>query len=363
MDQALQNLLELSRDPMLALEDGKISMMNAAAMAAFPDRRIGDKASGFLPELIMSDTAESFYSTVVLRGVSYAVSALRREGVLYLSLAAEKAGAALRGCLSDSMMSGMLSALFNIGLSADRLRAAAAAAGAKEQDYLHTLYHNYYVLNRRLGNLNALCSLREGSMGLSLRSADLVKLCGELVSSVNLLLGAQCARVEFDTELESLPASVDAPKVERLLLNLLSNSLEHTPPEGLVRLRLIKRGGSALLTVSDNGCGIPPAQLNSVFHSFVNRLDGKTLSQGSGGGIGLALCSVIAEKHGGTLLLESREGEGTTVQVMLPLSQPGAEALRGDASDHDHANGGMTLLLTELSELLRSADLAPFLPD
>ena len=198
-------------------------------------------------------------------------------------------------------------------------------------------------------------------MGIVLRHTDLVKLCGDLVSSVTLLLGGHCAPVEFVTELESLPAALDTPKVERLLLNLLTNSLQHTPRDGLVRLRLGKSGGSALLTVSDNGCGIPPAQLNNVFRSFVSRLDGETLSQECGGGVGLALCSVIAEKHGGTLVLESRKDEGTTVRVQLPLSPPGAGELRSDMPEY--TNGGMTMLLTELSELLRSADITPALPD
>ena len=358
MDQALQNLLELSRDPMLALTNGKISMMNAAARTAFPGRRVGDSAAGFLPDVILSGEAESFYTTVRLQGVSYALSALRSDGVLYLSLAAEKPVAALRGCLSDSMMSGLLAALFNIGLSADRLR---AAAGTQSQDYLNILYHNYYILYRRLGNLNSFCALTEGSMGLSLRHTDLVKLCGELVASVTLLLGAHCAPVEFVTELDSLPAVLDAAKVEQLLLNLLANSLQHTPREGQVRLRLGKSGSSALLTVSDNGCGIPPSQLNNVFRSFLNRMDSEALSQDYGGGIGLALCSVIAEKHGGTLVLESREGEGTTVRVQLPLSPPGAGELRSDMSACDA--GGMTMLLTELSELLPSGEIAAFLPD
>ena len=358
MDQALQNLLELSRDPMLALTNGKIGMMNAAARAAFPGCRVGDSAAGFLPDAILSGEADSFYTTVRLQGVGYALSALRSDGVLYLSLAAEKPDAGLRGCLSESMMSGLLSALFNIGLTADRLR---ASAGPQTQDYFNILYHNYYILYRRLGNLNSFCALAEGSMGISLRHTDLVKLCGDLVASVTSLLGAHCAPVEFVTELDSLPAVLDAPKVEQLLLNLLSNSLHHTPREGQVRLRLDKSGSSALLTVSDNGCGIPPAQLNNVFRSFLNRMDGEAFSQERGGGIGLALCSVIAEKHGGTLVLESREGEGTTVRVQLPLSPPGVGELRSDMSQC--ADGGMTLLLTELSELLPSAELGPCLPD
>lgn len=361
MDKALENLLELSRDPMFAVAAGKIRVMNAAAKKAFPDRRVGDAAAGFLPDSIVFAPAESFLSTVNLRGVRYTVSALRSDGVLFLSLVEEKSPAALRGCLSDSMMSGMLSALFNIGLSADRLRSGQKSDDAQTQKYYSALYRNYYALYRRLGNLNTLCALSEGSMDLVMVHTDLVQLCGELVSSVTMLLGDGLARVEFVTDLEHLPASVDANKVERLLLNLLSNSLQHTAPDGLVRLRLSKSGGSALLSVDDSGDGIPPAQLSSVFHSFLNRLDSESLALPGGGGIGLALCSVIAEKHGGTLVLESREGEGTCVRVLLPLSPPGVGELQSEM--HPYTNGGMHLLYTELSELMGSEQYAGGFPD
>lgn len=361
MDNALQNLLELSRDPMLALKDGRIRMMNAAAVKAFPDRRVGDAASDLLPDLVLFDPAESFLTTVNIQGVRYTVSALRSDGLLCLSLAPEAPAAVLRGCLSDSLISGMLSTLFNIGLSADRLRAGADPDDQEAQKYFGALYHNYYALYRKLGNLNALCALSEGSMDLVLRHTDLVALCGDLVASAALLVETRCARIEFVTELESLPACVDTPKVERLLLNLLSNALAHTPRDGLVRLRLARSGDNALISLDDNGCGIPPAQLKNVFHSYLDRMDQTALSQMRGGGLGLALCSLIAEKHGGTLLLESREGEGTAVRLLLPLAPPASEGLESEAGPY--TNGGMTVLLTELSELLESADYAQGFPD
>ncbi len=361
MDNALQNLLELSRDPMLALKGGRILMMNTAAENAFPDRRVGDPASGFLPEFVLFDPTESFLTTASIRGVRYTVSALRSDGVLYLSMAAEASAPLIRGCLSDSAMTEMRSALFNIGLSAERLHVGLDPADAEKQKCFGALYHNYFTLSRRLGDLCVLCALSEDSMGLVLRHTDLVHLCGDLVSSTSLLLRDRFARMEFVTELESLPACVDARKIERLLTKLLTNALDHTPRDGLVRLRLAKSGANALISVDDNGCGIPPARLKNVFHSFQNRLDRESLSHAGGGGLGLALCSLIAEKHGGTLLLESREGEGTAVRLLLPLSPPASDGLESEAAPY--ANGGMTLLLTELSGLLDAADYARGFPD
>ena len=361
MDNAMQSLLELSRDPMIALQGGRILMMNAAAGKAFPDRRVGDAASVFLPDPVLYDTADSFTSAVSVRGVRYTLSALRSGDVLYLSFVPETPAPLLRGCLSDGMMSGMLSTLFNIGLSAERLRLGSEAEGAEAEKYFGILYHNYYELYRSLGNLNALCALSEGSMELVLRHTDLVTLCAELVSSVSLMLKGRRARLEFVTELESLPACVDAPKVERALLNLLTNALLHTRDDGLVRLRLARSGASAVISVDDDGCGIPPERLKSVFHAFQSRIDHAALSQEPGGGLGLALCSLIAEKHGGTLLLESREGEGTAVRLLLPLSPPASDDLESEAAAY--ANGGMTVLLTELSGLLESSDYVRGFPD
>ena len=360
MDNALNPILELSRDPVLVLEGGKIVWMNSAARQAFPGSRPGDGASELIPDLIAFDPADRFLSAVVIGGVRYTVSAARCGGALYLSLEADCPVSEDRGFLSAGTMSGMLAALFNVGLSSERLRSALPQEAADARKYLAALDHSYYTLLRRIGNLNTLISLGDGSMELALRRVDLAALCSDIASSTALLTRGAYAPVEFVTELDTLPACMDARRIEQLVLNLLANSLRHTPADGRVRLKLAKSGSNALISVSDNGSGIPPAQLNSIFTGFPERRDIEALCAEPGGGIGLGLCRMIAEKHGGTLILESREGEGTDVRVLLPLMPPGMMDLM--SAGPAYSNGGMTAVLTELSELLDAEiyrDLCP----
>ncbi len=361
MDNALQAILELSRDPVLALENGTIRMMNAAARQAFPGCRIGDRASALFPDPIIYDQAERYVSAVVIGAVSYTVSALRCGGMMYLSLTADRPASEQRGYLSDGLLSGMLSTMFNIGLSSNRLRSVLPADAADARNYLAMLDHSYHSLLRRLNNLNLLISLSEGSMELVQRRVDLVTLCADIAASTSLLTRAAYAKVEFIAEPETLPACLDAQKVEQLILNLLINSLKHTPKDGTVRLKLTQSGSNALISVSDNGSGIPPAQLKSVFSSFQSRNGLEAMCAENGSGFGLSLCRVIAEKHGGTLILESREGEGTDVRVLLPLTPPGTVDLM--SSVPAYGNGGMALILTELSELLDAGTYASYMSD
>lgn len=350
MDNALNPILELSRDPVLVLKSGKIVLMNSAARQAFPGSRIGDSTADLVPDLITFDPADRFITAAAINGIHYAVSAARIGGELYLSLAAERPASENRGFLSEGTMSGMLSTLFNIRLSSDRLRDTLPQSAADARKYLAMLDHNYYALLRRMGNLNTLIALGDGSMELALRRVDLAALCSDIASSTALLTRGLYAPVEFVAEPDTLPACMDAPRIEQLILNLLTNSLRHTPADGWVRLKLGKSGSNALISVSDNGSGIPPAQLNSVFTGFRERRDMEALCAEPGGGIGLGLCRMIAEKHGGTLILESRLGEGTDVRVLLPLIPPGMMDLM--SAGPEYSNGGMSTVLTELSELL-----------
>ena len=350
MLNALESILELNRDPMLVLKDGKILLMNSAARDAFPSSRVGDGAAELISDPIIFDAAEAFVSSVSVGSTRYAVTAVRFDGMTALTLTPDRPASENRGFLSEALMNDLLSTLFNLRLSADCVRNATGPDQISARSYLAMLDHSYFKLSRKLSNLNTLCALSEGSMELTLRRVDLVALCSDIVSTTALLTRGQYAPVEFSTELETLPALMDAPKVERLILNLLSNSLMHTPPDGQVRLKLARSGSSALICVSDNGSGIVPLRLKNVFTGFQAQPDLAALAAEPGSGLGLALCRIIVEKHGGTLILESRAGEGTDVRALLPLTPPGAAELM--SAGPEYANVGMETILTELSDLL-----------
>jgi signal transduction histidine kinase len=111
-------------------------------------------------------------------------------------------------------------------------------------------------------------------------------------------------------------AEIDAPKVERIVENLILNAVKHTPEESSIRVRLDAQGRDLLLVVDDDGPGIPDEFKNVVFETF-NR-GPSVLSTTPGAGIGLSLVSRFAEAHGGSSWVEDRPGGGSSFRVLLP---------------------------------------------
>jgi two-component system heavy metal sensor histidine kinase CusS len=110
----------------------------------------------------------------------------------------------------------------------------------------------------------------------------------------------------------------DPDLFERALGNLLDNALRFTPAHGLIHIGLSKRNADFEVAVSDNGCGIAAEHLPRVFDRFYRAES----SRGSdGAGLGLALVKSIVDLHGGSAIIESNLGRGTTVKLIFPLPQ------------------------------------------
>lgn len=357
MDNKLERTMELSRDPMLLVENGKLQLMNTAARMLFRSTLPGDPAVKILPDSILSEPSESFFTSLNVQNTRYTVSALRDGEGLLLSLAADPDTFRIRGYLSDSLLTGMLSSLCNLKLAADRIGNGQGGDNGKERLFRSILMHNYYILNRRLSNLSFLCAMQENNVLILPRRADLRALCSGIAENVNDALGSGHPHVELVVPEEPVSAWVDTPKIEQLLLNLLSNSLIHTPEEGSIRLRLSCSGENAVLAVDDTGTGIPRELLNTVFCGYQNRMDEHNLSNPGNGGLGLAICRCIAEKHGGTLIIESRPGEGTSVRLLLPITPPVTDRLESGRKEYEF--GGSTAVLTELCDVLNADAYAP----
>jgi signal transduction histidine kinase len=123
----------------------------------------------------------------------------------------------------------------------------------------------------------------------------------------------------FDRSIEvhvpdGLPSiDVDPVRIREILLNLLSNAIRHTPPEGTVSIDAEMQPKRMIIRVSDTGSGIPADELPRIFERFHKGRD----SHGSG--LGLAIARTLVLAHGGDIHVESAVGKGTTVTVWLPV--------------------------------------------
>jgi signal transduction histidine kinase len=117
---------------------------------------------------------------------------------------------------------------------------------------------------------------------------------------------------------ESLPAEAQADEslLRHIFTNLLSNAVKYSPPGRTVRFSVDREGGDAVAVVRDRGIGILASDQPRLFQAFFR---GQNVDQRPGSGLGLVIVKRCVDLHGGTIRLESRTGEGTTVTVRLPL--------------------------------------------
>jgi signal transduction histidine kinase len=145
---------------------------------------------------------------------------------------------------------------------------------------------------------------------------DLLRTVTETMGPVAAASGVRlvCPDVPGD-----LVVKVDRGQVERALINLGSNAVKFTPEGGEVVLTAERSGGSTIISVHDTGIGIPAADLARLSERFF-RAGNATAAAIPGTGLGLAIVRAIVEGHGGELVIASVEGEGSTMQVVLPVA-------------------------------------------
>jgi signal transduction histidine kinase len=120
--------------------------------------------------------------------------------------------------------------------------------------------------------------------------------------------------LELEVPVDLPPVLVDTARMEHVLVNLLSNAIKYTSPGGAIRILAEAAGKQICFKVSDTGRGIPASFLDRVFDQFFRVPD---QNGGEGEGLGLAITKEIVEAHGGTISVESKEGEGSTFTFCL----------------------------------------------
>lgn len=193
---------------------------------------------------------------------------------------------------------------------------------------LRTLRNIRSNADRLLDLVNQLLELarfESGQMELHRAPMDLHALMKGLFSSFESMANQKNIRLQFESGIDSLPASLDPEKTERLLINLLGNALKFTPNGGTVTLGLELQNENIEISVSDTGPGIPTDSLELIFNRFT-RIEGQ--NGGTGSGIGLALAREIATVHGGRIWAENIPSGGSRFRVRLPWVKPDGTELR-----------------------------------
>ena len=121
-----------------------------------------------------------------------------------------------------------------------------------------------------------------------------------------------------------LPAHVDAPRLQRVVGNLVGNAIKYSPDGGEVNIKLEAHDTDVILTVRDRGVGIPGADQTRVFERFQRGTNVEGRFQGTG--IGLAGAKQIVEQHGGAITVKSTVGKGSTFTVRFPAGSESAKA-------------------------------------
>ena len=172
-------------------------------------------------------------------------------------------------------------------------------------------------IERLVQDLSELNRIESGELVLERREVDLLPIVRELVDDFRSRLADK--PLHFTIRGESTVANVDPSRAQQILSNLIDNAWKHGGARGEILVEVMPDQGSATVRVSDEGEGIPPGELERIFHRFY-RVDKSRSQTVPGVGLGLAITKHLVLQHGGSIRAFNRLDHGATFEIRLPLA-------------------------------------------
>ncbi|MEM6319493.1 MAG: two-component regulator propeller domain-containing protein [Bacteroidota bacterium] len=197
------------------------------------------------------------------------------------------------------------------------------------QQQYHFMYKNSKYLLRMVNQLLDFRKLDQGKMALTARQGDIISFVKEIIEPFQFLANKQKINFQFASEEVGMFMWFDPAFVEKIVYNLLSNAFKFTPVEGKIQIKLeevappttlkTKSKHFLKISVSDSGPGMSKKVAKKVFQRFFK--EGGKEENKDGAGIGLAYTKNLVERHYGTIQLDTKEGQGATFSVTLPMDR------------------------------------------
>ncbi len=193
----------------------------------------------------------------------------------------------------------------------------------RQSEYLGYITVSTNALLTLINDILDLATIDAGAMTLNLGPVDIRQTMDAAAEGIRDRLLKDHIALDIATDTPDIGLfSADERRVRQVLYNLLSNAVGFSPPGGTVRLRAERRTDSIVFSVTDQGPGIPPEMTDRVFERFESASQG---SQHRGAGLGLAIVRSFVHLHGGSVDIDSKVGQGTTVICTFP-TQPSAQS-------------------------------------
>jgi two-component system sensor histidine kinase KdpD len=244
---------------------------------------------------------------------------------------------------SERLRSGLLSALSHdlrtplssIYGMAEMLVDDSAEHSPRLRDTAVSIATSARRMKAMVDNLLDMARLQSGPVQLNLQWQPFEEVVGSALAAMDMTMASHILRTELPRDLPLV--RYDAVLMERVLCNLLENAAKYTPSGSVVTIGAAVRAGDLLVTVSDNGPGLPPGREEALFEKFAR---GQKESTTPGVGLGLAICRAIVEAHGGRIWVEPAlpaatsgvDRRGATFRFTLPLGTPPAMPMVEDTA-------------------------------
>ena len=232
--------------------------------------------------------------------------------------------------LSESLMTEFFSNLshelrtpLNVILSALQLLDITSGSDVNDRDikfkkYSNIMKQNCYRQLRLVNNMIDITKLDAGFFELTEQNCNIVNIVESVTLSVAQYIESKSIELIFDTDIEECIISCDPEKIERLILNLLANSIKFTKPGGNITVNMYDKGKNIIISIKDTGIGIPNDKLDIIFDRF-RQVDRSLTRNQEGSGIGLSIVKSLVELHKGTISVSSEYGKGTEFIIMFPV--------------------------------------------